>query len=224
MKKAQRVLRVENKLQGGKTKSQNPWYKSIFNKNILRTKHWSILFLLSIIAMLIVRFLAGLLLTNSEIGFVWQEIFKMVFAFMILGAIGSLTSSSRIGTAVSILLLLFFFFRIINHDYKQETNNDYKQEITTLKSSSAKKDSIFTKGVYYINVLGETPFYINIVSSRKYAKYSLRSETGNGYYVVPKDGSPIYDEPGLSVIFPYKKRPKFSLRSNQPTTIKMVVS
>jgi hypothetical protein len=92
--------------------------------------------------------------------------------------------------------------------------------------TSMVKDSVFTKGVYYINVNKETPFYINIASTQNCAKYSLASQTGNGYYVIYDDGSFVYDKPGIFVEFPYKQRPRFKLKSeNSPETIvRMIVS
>lgn len=88
----------------------------------------------------------------------------------------------------------------------------------------AVKDSLFSPGTYFINVNGETPFYINIISNKTCNRYSLASQTGNGYIIAYDDGQNVYDEPGITVTFPNKERPRFKLKSQKQATIKMVVS
>ena len=87
------------------------------------------------------------------------------------------------------------------------------------------KDSIFTKGTYMIDVNGKTPFIINVKSPKVCDKYSLASQTGNGYDVLYADGTPpVHDAPNLRVTFPYKENPRFELASNQFATVKLVVN
>jgi len=84
------------------------------------------------------------------------------------------------------------------------------------------RDSIFTKGVYYINVKGETPFNIVVVSQQKCNMYNLDS-TGL-YSIVYDDGVVIADSPEMQQVFPYRERPRFQFKANKPVTVKMVVA
>ncbi len=86
------------------------------------------------------------------------------------------------------------------------------------------KDSVFYPGTYYIDVDGETPFYINIASTKSCGKYNLASQNA-GYFVLYDNGEMVYDEPGKTVTFPYRANPRFKLRStNNKTIVKMIVS
>jgi hypothetical protein len=90
-------------------------------------------------------------------------------------------------------------------------------------------DSIFTKGVYDINVDGKTPFVIRVAASRTGCeKYSMRVKQprdGNGYDVLYADGTPpVHDAPGISTAFPNKQVPRFQLAANVPTTVELTVN
>ncbi|MFA6513795.1 MAG: hypothetical protein WCT50_00700 [Patescibacteria group bacterium] len=91
--------------------------------------------------------------------------------------------------------------------------------------TQSSKDSIFTKGIYFININGKTPFIINVRSDQTCRKYALASQTGNGYDIVWADGTaPTHDAPNMQVVFPNKENPRFELASNQLTTVRMVVN
>ena len=99
----------------------------------------------------------------------------------------------------------------------------HQQSQTPAPIPMAARDSVFYPGTYYIDVDGETPFYINIASTKSCGKYNLASQNG-GYFVVYDNGERVYDEPGKTVAFPYRENPRFKLISRNKTTIRMVVS
>ncbi|QQG52977.1 MAG: hypothetical protein HY931_01955 [Candidatus Falkowbacteria bacterium] len=92
------------------------------------------------------------------------------------------------------------------------------------KSISMVKDSIFTKGTYYIDVKGETPFTVRVVSAQQCNKYLLASQTNNGYDIAFADGKLVHDAPGIETKSPYYETPRFKLKSKELVTIKMVVN
>ncbi len=90
--------------------------------------------------------------------------------------------------------------------------------------SLAPKDSLFFPGTYFIEIKnGETPFYINIVSSKTCNRYKLASQ-GGGYFFVNDKNESVYDEPGARVTFPHQEKPRFKLKASKPTIVKMIVS
>jgi len=113
---------------------------------------------------------------------------------------------------------------IVSKDDSLLPGKQKKNESRIQAQSLAVRDSFFTSGTYYIDVNNEAFYYINILSTKTCARYSLASQTGNGYFVIYDDGPPVYDEPGINTVFPNKERPRFKLKSKQPATIKMVVS
>lgn len=85
------------------------------------------------------------------------------------------------------------------------------------------RDSIFTKGVYFIKVKGETPFMINVVSEMDCARYTLTTRNRSGYLIVYDDGTIVADNPSVQVTPPYYDHPRFRLKSNKTVIVKMVV-
>jgi hypothetical protein len=91
-------------------------------------------------------------------------------------------------------------------------------------------DSIFTKGVYDIDVNGKTPFVIRVAASKTGCeKYSMRvkqpRDRSDGYDVLYADGTPpVHDAPGISTVFPNKQVPRFQLAANIPTTVELTVN
>lgn len=84
------------------------------------------------------------------------------------------------------------------------------------------RDSVFTKGTYYIDVKGETPFNIVVVPSRSgCARYSLSSEKYNYDILIPGK-SPIHGDPAATL--PYMVRPAFKLASKQGDTVVLTVA
>ena len=106
---------------------------------------------------------------------------------------------------------------------ESESNNPTDTVIVNPGVGNLPRDSIFTAGTYYINVKGETPFTINVVSVMKCNKYALASLTGNEYHIVYDNGVDIKDNPNIEVILPYWEEPKFVLRASE-ATVKMVVN
>jgi len=94
----------------------------------------------------------------------------------------------------------------------------------TAKPISMAKDSVFTKGTYYIDVKGETPFTIRVVSAQQCNKYLLASQTSNGYDIAFADGKVIHDAPSIQTQSPYYETPRFKLKSTELVTVKMVVN
>lgn len=88
-------------------------------------------------------------------------------------------------------------------------------------SCSLPKDSVFTKGTYYLDVEGETPFRIKVKSRQVCHKYELSSENDN-YDVVYNDGTIVSDGPSKHTIAQNRENPIFKLRGK--ATIKMVVN
>lgn len=91
------------------------------------------------------------------------------------------------------------------------------------KSISMVKDSVFTKGTYYINVKGETPFNIVVVSSHgvECHRYSLQSPTWNYQILIP-GMRPI--QAGASAQLPYLQNPVFRLASQTGDTVTLIVA
>jgi hypothetical protein len=96
--------------------------------------------------------------------------------------------------------------------------------------TSMNGDSIFTKGVYDIDVNGTTPFVIRVAASKIGCdKYSMRvkkpRDRNEGYDVLYADGTPpVHDAPGISTSFPNKQVPRFQLAASIPTTVELTVN
>ncbi len=105
---------------------------------------------------------------------------------------------------------------------KQAEEIEKPASVRTIESSRIIKDSIFARGTYLIDVDGETPFYIKIVSNKVHGRYFLESQNG-GYFVVYDNGETVYDEPGKKTIFPYRLEPRFRLKSKENRIVKMIV-
>lgn len=85
----------------------------------------------------------------------------------------------------------------------------------------ALRDSNFYRGTYYININGQTPFRINVISNKSCNRYNLSSQ-GGGYYIV-SNKDVTYDAPGIKTQVPYQEKPRFVLKADQPTVVKLVV-
>lgn len=103
-----------------------------------------------------------------------------------------------------------------------------KEEVVTIQPEPAPtpvpmvKDSIFTKGEYFIDVQGMTPFSILIFPSTDgCARYSLSSDRYN-YQVYFSDGEVV--QSGPNVIVKHRPQPKFRLFSASGDKVKLVVS
>lgn len=84
------------------------------------------------------------------------------------------------------------------------------------------RDSVFTKGIYTINVKGETPFNIVVVPSRGgCARYSLKSPSWNYTILIP-GRQPIQASPAATL--PYVDRPVFKLASQSGDIITLTVA
>lgn len=84
------------------------------------------------------------------------------------------------------------------------------------------RDSIFTKGVYQINVKGVTPYNIVIVPSRSgCARYSLSSGSYNYQIIFPGE-SPIQANPNLQL--QHRERPVFQLSSQTGDVVTLTVA
>lgn len=97
-------------------------------------------------------------------------------------------------------------------------------EVRVLPKTEIIKDSIFTKGVYFIKVDKQTPFFINIVSSKKCNRFYMESETNNAYFIVLSDGSYVLDEPGSGGNLPYMERPRFRFVADERAVVKLTVN
>lgn len=88
--------------------------------------------------------------------------------------------------------------------------------------TSMVKDSIFTRGVYTINVKGQTPFNIVVVSSQGVDchRYSLQSPTWNYQILIP-GMNPI--QAGPTAALPYLQHPVFKLASQSGDTVTLTV-
>jgi len=111
---------------------------------------------------------------------------------------------------------------IVPEDDSLLPSNQNQQPSVT--QTSMVKDSIFTKGVYDIDVNGETPFTIRVVSAQECDKYLLASQTGNGYDIVFADGTLVHDAPNIQTKSPHYETPRFRLKSTELVTIKMIVN
>lgn len=105
---------------------------------------------------------------------------------------------------------------------QQKNNLAAVSEPESVIESPVVRDSIFTKGVYFINVNGETRFNIVVVSNQECNKYQLNSTAE--YKIVYEDGVVITDSPEIQQTFPYYSRPRFRFKSNKLITVKMVVA
>ena len=85
------------------------------------------------------------------------------------------------------------------------------------------RDSSFYRGTYYIHVNGETPFRINIKSSKSCYRYSIASQSGE-YDIVFDDNKVEHDVPGKKWTLPYYEKPRFILRSSKPAVAKLIVN
>ena len=73
----------------------------------------------AIIVALIVRYVVSFFFVDSQIGFIWLEIIKLVVSFMVLIAIASIAESSKAGIAIAIFVVIFSVIAIVNHDYPE---------------------------------------------------------------------------------------------------------
>ena len=227
MRQVENVLKVKSKAEKDAEKKrqlddQSKATKEGIKKFDVNRLHWIWILVIAIVAALAVRYVVSLLFADSQIGFVWLEIIKLIVSFMILIAIASIAESSKAGVAVAIFIVIFSVVAIVNHDYPERVRVENVKKNPS--ESITVKDSVFTKGTYFINVKDKTPFVINVQSALTCNKYSLASQTGNGYNVVYVDGTMVYDAPGVRTVFPNRPNPRFKLMSNKLATIKMVVN
>ncbi len=84
------------------------------------------------------------------------------------------------------------------------------------------RDSIFTKGIYYIDVKGVTPYNIIIYPDREgCSRYALSSETYN-YQIWFSDGERV--QAGPNVIVRHRLVPTFRLFSGSGDRVKLIVA
>lgn len=91
----------------------------------------------------LVRYIAGRLLADSNIGFVWLEIIKLVVTIMILVAIASIAKSSRLGKAVAIFAIIFFVQALVTHDYPEKV---------VVEQTSRAKNANIGKSIDYLRL------------------------------------------------------------------------
>lgn len=84
------------------------------------------------------------------------------------------------------------------------------------------KDSLFTQGIYYIDVKGKTPYNIIVIPTKTgCARYSLSSENYN-YKIMFSDGEVVQANPNTKIR--HREQPKFRLFSQEGEKVKLVVS
>jgi hypothetical protein len=104
---------------------------------------------------------------------------------------------------------------------KENIKSEPKAPEIVASSQVIAKDSIFTKGVYYIPVKGETPFTIHIKSSAC-GRYAMSSDKWNYDIAYNNNNSRLHDGPG--VLYPvFKQDPQFRLHSPDDL-VKLVVN
>lgn len=174
----------------------------------------------------------SILIMSEHMNFFVRHLMALVIAFLVLVAFKSIQKTTPvIGNAVVICLILWFVYNISNHYFVPTKALPITQSVSAASTNSpiriavaidGIKDSIFTKGTYYIDVKGETPFRINVVTSAQCNKYVLYPESGDKYDVVYEDET-ITDGPNMHTTEKYRAEPKFVLRASQ-ATVKMVVN
>jgi len=93
---------------------------------------------------------------------------------------------------------------------------------TVVTQTSAIKDSVFPKGIYYIDVNGATPFNIVVVPTKKGCnRYSIVSPTYN-HKMLYSDGELVQDGPDV-VATTYRETPIFRLLSETGDRVKLIV-
>ena len=102
------------------------FFKKAFSKKL---EDWNVflLFAIALGAAILGRYVATRMLEGSQIGFVWQELIKDALAFLLLGAFASLSDSTKIGTAVFLLVVAFSISVLARHDYTYKVDRSEKQ-------------------------------------------------------------------------------------------------
>jgi hypothetical protein len=114
--------------------------------------------------------------------------------------------------------------KAIEDSIAQSRESSLSKQISTnnVAASAVVKDSIFRKGVYYIDVNGgETPYNIVIYPTKVgCARYNLSSEDYN-YKILFSDGEVVQADP--NAIVRHRDRPVFKLFSSAKERVKLVV-
>jgi len=97
-----------------------------------------------------------------------------------------------------------------------------KQQEAPAPTTTYPRDSIFTKGIYYIDVKGVTPYNIIIYPSRDgCARYSISSDTYN-HQILYSDGEKV--QSGPNVIVRHRQVPTFRLISETGDRVRLIVA
>ncbi len=203
-------------------------FQKIFNKKF---SDWPmpVLFLISVVVALLARYAAGLFLSGSSLSFFWQEILKIVFAFMLLATLSALSKNRVIGTAVAILVLLFSFSTIARHDFtseregRRQTKLEKQAEAVALIRADAENADFLLLEPNKTHVFkleaGEETKWRGFPENRA-GSYGISSESYD-YTVFFTDGTSYKGNPNTP--FPLKGKVFFKVRAHSAQTVYITV-
>jgi hypothetical protein len=201
------------------TNTRPPWYRNLFGTS-MSDWHPGVLLVVSVLVAIGARFVASLLLKDSEIGFLWQELIKMAVAFLILGAIASLSKESKIGLVVAIFVVLISLVNIVNHDFSEDRTKKVAEEGIKYDRSKADYRLLYPGKTYaYELQAGEETPWRSVPEGKKYG-YGMYSESYD-YIIIYSDGTTYPG--GSDTKIPHKEHMFFKVRANSEQTVFITV-
>lgn len=183
------------------------FFKKAFSKKL---ENWNVflLFAIALAAAILGRYVATRMLEGSQIGFVWQELIKDVLAFLLLGAFASLSNSTKIGTAVLLLIIAFSISVLARHDYTYKVDKSIKEYL------------VLKPGNYQYDLKAGQATHWRAVPKGKISGYGISSETYD-YDIIFSDGTSYPG--GADTKIPDKKHVFFKVKAKSQQKVLVTI-